>query len=150
MGHVLNEIGNILCTAREEQNLELNDIARILKIRRIYLEGLEKGDVSEIPGNVYIMGYLKEYATFLKLDVEEIILCYKQDEKFDENAREEEVEFDEPGIRRWAKIFMAFPIIAGTTLGAMHPKSEDYTHKPNKPYTINNQTFNIQNLSDKK
>lgn len=144
MGQMIEKVGHILKEARLQKHLELRDIAQILKIRRVYLEALEKGDITEIPGEVYIFGYLKEYAGFLDLDVDEVVYCYKQDDQFATYHDECHTDhYDETGIRRLVRIFMTFPIIAGTTIGAFHTKQPDYNLKADKPYTIHNQSFTL-------
>jgi cytoskeleton protein RodZ len=44
----------------------------MLRIRSSYLEALEGGRLSNLPGNVYAVGFLRTYATALGLDVEEV------------------------------------------------------------------------------
>jgi cytoskeletal protein RodZ len=66
----LQNIGKILKETRENRSLNLSDIADILKIRRKYLESIELGDYSDIPGKAYINGYIKMYAEYLGIPSE--------------------------------------------------------------------------------
>ena len=54
--------------ARIATKLSLDDVSRQLNIRKKYLIALEENNLSAIPGDAYINGYLKLYAKFLKLD----------------------------------------------------------------------------------
>ena len=58
----LKTIGNLLKERRQERNLTLKQISEATKIRSEYLEALEKGDYSVFPSEVYIKGFLKNYA----------------------------------------------------------------------------------------
>lgn len=58
-------IGNELKNEREAKNLRIKDVANILRIRAIYLEYLEKGQIDQLPSGVYVDCYIKSYAEFL-------------------------------------------------------------------------------------
>jgi transcriptional regulator with XRE-family HTH domain len=73
-----SEIGNVLRTAREDRHLSLPDVARMLHIRARYLEALEKGDFTELPGLPYAKGYIQAYAVFLELDKDEIMRRFER------------------------------------------------------------------------
>lgn len=73
----LNEIGERLRQRREELGLSLRDAQTATKIRWRYLEALEQGDDSVIPGYVYAKGFLRTYAEYLGLDGWELVEAYK-------------------------------------------------------------------------
>lgn len=60
-----------LRNAREQAGIAIEDVAKKLKIRRQYLIALEENKLSEIPGDVYAQGYLKMYASYLGIDLNE-------------------------------------------------------------------------------
>lgn len=64
----LSRVGGELRAARLARREDLYDIADVLRIRPIYLEGLEAGDISGMPGRPYALGFLKSYADYLGLD----------------------------------------------------------------------------------
>lgn len=72
------EIGPFLEEARERQGLSLKEVEQSTKIRCRYLEGLESENPSELPGKSYIQGFLRSYAEFLDLDVEELSQRFKR------------------------------------------------------------------------
>ena len=51
------------------------------KIRTAYLEAIEAGDQSALPDEVYVRGFLRIYAKVLKIDPDEIIRLYDQDDQ---------------------------------------------------------------------
>jgi cytoskeleton protein RodZ len=64
----LDRIGRELRTARLTRGEDLHDVADILRIRPLYLQALEQGDLGPIPGRPYAFGFLKSYADYLGLD----------------------------------------------------------------------------------
>ncbi|UFU01100.1 DUF4115 domain-containing protein [Radiobacillus kanasensis] len=64
------EIGAKLKEAREAKNLSLDDIQKVTKIQTRYLQAIEKGNFSAMPGSFYVRAFVKEYATAVGLDAE--------------------------------------------------------------------------------
>jgi Helix-turn-helix domain len=62
------EIGNSLREARERQGLGYPEIELATKIRAKYIRALEEEDFTSIPGDAYILGFLRTYAEYLGLD----------------------------------------------------------------------------------
>lgn len=69
--------GADLRAARERLGWPLADAAATLRIRRVYLDALEDGDLSQLPGNAYALGFLRSYACALGLDPEEMLRRFK-------------------------------------------------------------------------
>ena len=62
---------------RISSGLEIDDISRATCITARYLKALEEGDFSEIPGDIYTRGYIKEYAKYLGVSFSEAIKEYE-------------------------------------------------------------------------
>lgn len=73
------KLGEQLKKAREFTGYNLTEVGEYLKIRPLYLKALEDEDFDKIPGSVYVVGFIRTYADFLKLDSEELIRLYKRD-----------------------------------------------------------------------
>ncbi|MBN2002611.1 MAG: helix-turn-helix domain-containing protein [Anaerolineae bacterium] len=69
-------LGLWLRRARENQQLSLPDVEKALRIRRRYLQALEVGDYTALPGEIQARGFLRNYARFLHLPVEEALARY--------------------------------------------------------------------------
>ncbi|HMR31772.1 MAG TPA: DUF4115 domain-containing protein [Geminicoccaceae bacterium] len=69
----LVRIGGELRAARLARREDLYDIADVLRIRPVYLEGLESGDIGVMPGRPYALGFLKSYADYLGLDGQALV-----------------------------------------------------------------------------
>ena len=72
-------LGDTLRKAREEKGLSLHDIEKGTSIRTQYIDAIERGDFSALPGDVYAKGFVRNYATFLKLDAAECLRQYKSE-----------------------------------------------------------------------
>ena len=71
-------LGEKLRDAREQRGVDLYRVERDTKIRTKYLAALEAGDFSDLPGDVYTRGFLRNYATYLGLDADEIVEEWRQ------------------------------------------------------------------------
>lgn len=69
---VRSEVGEKLREAREIRGVDLFRVERDTKIRSKYLAALEDGEFAELPGDVYARGFLRNYATYLGLDADEM------------------------------------------------------------------------------
>lgn len=66
------EIGATLRKARQDIGATLDDVEYETKIRKRYLDALEREDYGDLPSAVYARGFLKTYANYLGLDGEEL------------------------------------------------------------------------------
>ncbi|WP_300298888.1 helix-turn-helix domain-containing protein [Ferrovibrio sp.] len=70
-------VGHSLKVVRERRGLALADVSARLRIRRPYLEAIEAGRFAELPGAVYVSGFLRQYAEFLGLNPEQVLKTYQ-------------------------------------------------------------------------
>ena len=75
----VDHVGAFLREARENTGRSVADVAQILRIRRVYLEAIEDGRFDELPGAAYAVGFIRSYATFLRLDVPTIVARFKEE-----------------------------------------------------------------------
>jgi len=66
-----------LLAARERKGVDLYRAERDTKIRARYLAALERGDWRELPGAVYTKGFLRNYALYLGLDPDDILIQWR-------------------------------------------------------------------------
>ncbi len=67
------EIGAKLQQAREAKGLSKEQVLQDLKFNASFLDALEEGRWSAMPGEVYALGFLRQYASLLGLDFSEDI-----------------------------------------------------------------------------
>jgi cytoskeletal protein RodZ len=73
----VESIGERLRTARESRKLSIREIVKETNISPLYIEALEDEDFDKFPSETYIIGFLRSYAEFLKLDANEMIMSYR-------------------------------------------------------------------------
>jgi transcriptional regulator with XRE-family HTH domain len=66
-------LGEYLRDVREAQYLSVEEVTARLHIRAMYLRALEAGNWSELPGQIYGRGYLRQYAEFLGLPTDALM-----------------------------------------------------------------------------
>lgn len=73
----MESIGDRLKQAREAKKLTIKTVALDTNMSPTYIEALEVEDFDKFPGETYIIGFLKTYSEYLKLDPEEMVMLYK-------------------------------------------------------------------------
>jgi cytoskeleton protein RodZ len=77
-GKILSDVGQRLRSQREMLGLSLEDVERQTRLRLHYLQALETGRLEELPSPVQGRGMLKNYAVFIGLDPEAMLLRYAE------------------------------------------------------------------------
>jgi cytoskeleton protein RodZ len=66
-------LGERLRAAREARGASLSDVADQIRIRSVYLTAMEQENWDAIGAPVYVRGFLRTYARYLKLDPEQAV-----------------------------------------------------------------------------
>ena len=69
-------IGLIFKEAREKKGLSLDDVSSALCIASKYLEYIEKNEFDKFYAEIYLLGFMRKFASYLDLDPEEILKLY--------------------------------------------------------------------------
>ncbi len=73
----MGQLGELLKEARQNKGVSLEQVEEEIKIRKKYLQALEEEDFLIMPSEVYVKGFLRNYAIYLGLDPEEVRGLYK-------------------------------------------------------------------------
>ncbi|OHD68390.1 MAG: hypothetical protein A2W19_14325 [Spirochaetes bacterium RBG_16_49_21] len=73
----MESIGEKLRSAREARKITIKDVVKETNISPTYLQALEEEKFDKFPSETYLIGFLRSYAEFLRLDVEAIVQAYK-------------------------------------------------------------------------
>lgn len=73
MSEDLKRVGDIFKAKRMELNLSLKEAENSTSIRSAYLEAIEDGKINDYISGVYALGFIKQYAQFLGLDIDGMI-----------------------------------------------------------------------------
>ena len=72
-------LGETLRAQREKKGITLEQAASDTRIREKFLKALEDSDYQTLPGTVYTKGFLRNYAEYLELDTEELVVQFHQE-----------------------------------------------------------------------
>lgn len=75
----MKRTGEILRQSREKNGLSLHEIGLHIKINYKILKAIEDGDTSKLPAKTFLRGFVRSYATFLKMNVEEIMQVFQEE-----------------------------------------------------------------------
>jgi len=73
----VESIGDKLRLAREAKKLTIKNVSLDTNMSPTYIEALEDEDFEKFPGETYIVGFLKTYSEYLKLNPDEMVALYK-------------------------------------------------------------------------
>ncbi|NWF64572.1 MAG: DUF4115 domain-containing protein [Chloroflexi bacterium] len=73
---IMAEIGAILRERRELISLTIDEVERHTHMRAVFVRALEEGAFEKLPSTVQTRGMLSNYASFLDLDVDAVLLRY--------------------------------------------------------------------------
>jgi cytoskeletal protein RodZ len=82
----MRTVGEILKKARLEKRLALEEIEKILRIRKKYLLALEENAWEKLPALPYIKGFLRNYSAFLDLVPEEMVAIFRRQWRWQEKT----------------------------------------------------------------
>lgn len=92
------EIGDTLRIQRETLGVTIEEAENQTRLRRHHIEALERGDLKQLPSPVQGRGMLKNYAEFLGLDPEPLLLTFA--EALQSQLADRRVERDQNGRPR--------------------------------------------------
>lgn len=111
-----SRVGAELRAARQRLGWTLADVSQSLRIRLPFLEAIEEGRLSDLPGNAYAVGFIRTYATTLGLDATEVARRFRAEAQ-DVN-RKTELAFPAPvpqrGVPAGAVVLLGVVIAAGS------------------------------------
>jgi cytoskeletal protein RodZ len=73
MAEELKRLGETLRSKRKEMNLSLKEVENATSIRSSYLEAIEDGCITNLIAGIYAQGFLKQYASFLGMEVDQLV-----------------------------------------------------------------------------
>ena len=73
----MDSIGAKLRLAREAKKLAIKDVVKDSKISQKYIQALEEENFDKFPSETYLIGFLRAYSEYLKLNPTEMVNAYK-------------------------------------------------------------------------
>ena len=84
-------IGEEIRLERIKQNFDLDKVSKELNISKDILQSIEKDNIPNYLKNVFVIGHIRSYAKFLKLDENELIINYKIQTSYKKNEDEKKI-----------------------------------------------------------
>jgi len=79
-----NKVGEQLRILRESKNISLKTISQKSKIGLSLLQMLEADEYDKLPNKIYVVGFIKTYASILNVDAKPLIEAYESTFKIEE------------------------------------------------------------------
>lgn len=74
----METVGEILLSEREKRGLTVKDVEAATSIRALYISAIENNNFTVIPGEVYLKGFIRNYANYLGLNGQEMVDLYRK------------------------------------------------------------------------
>ena len=126
----MKTVGEILKDEREVKNLSLDEVATATKIKKEFLEAIEKNDFQKILSEVTLRGFIKNYAEFLGLSSKSVLAVFKRDFIREKKA---EVIVSRPGFH-WTPQLTLLLIVSIFVLLLVAYLARQYLSLINTPY----------------
>ncbi len=110
---IFREIGRMLRERRELISLTVDEVERHTRLRAVFVVALEEGAVDRLPSPVQTRGMLANYATFLDLDVDAILLRFADGLQ----ARRREKYAETPRDKIQTEVKASIPLLRGFIAG---------------------------------
>jgi cytoskeletal protein RodZ len=75
------EFGKYLSQQRELRGLSRDEVSRVTKISPSLITALEEGQVERLPSRVFVLNYIRAYASVIGLAPEDAVLRYEEVDK---------------------------------------------------------------------
>ncbi|MBO5137620.1 MAG: helix-turn-helix domain-containing protein [Spirochaetaceae bacterium] len=73
----MESFGNLLKTTREQKGIDIETAAMETSISKNHIEAMESESIDDFPGETYLIGFLRNYSTYLDLNVNQILALYR-------------------------------------------------------------------------
>jgi cytoskeleton protein RodZ len=84
-----NKVGGLFFEKRQSKKLSLEEVSATLNIRKVFLSAIENDNFDLLPGGVYNIGFIKNYAKFLDIDFDLILQKIMSEERKQEEEQKE-------------------------------------------------------------
>lgn len=131
---LIDQIAGKLSAGRQAIGESIDQPARLLKINPKHLRALERGDWQPLPGDVYVIGFLRQYSHYLHINLDlEIEQLKRSDYQLTKPLT-----FPDPPVapsRQWAWIAGGAFLLLFALFNIFRPHSGDQPAMPETPGT---------------
>jgi transcriptional regulator with XRE-family HTH domain len=80
-------LGERLREIRERAGISIEEIATAIKVNKKYLMCIEADNYEDMPSDIYVRGFLKNYSNFLGIEAEDVLKIYKKERGIESNIK---------------------------------------------------------------
>lgn len=80
-------LGERLREIREKAGVSVEEIANAIKVNKKYLKQIELDDYENMPSEIYVRGFLKNYSNFLGIEAKDVIKIYEKERGIENNIK---------------------------------------------------------------
>jgi cytoskeleton protein RodZ len=120
MANSAKNLGKELQSKREQLGYSLKEVAEHTRIRKVYLESMEQGQLDALPGQAYITGFVRVYARHLGLDSDDLLARLNASQEGDpaqlpdsnpDDKAADTPEAQPPSGRSWGAFVLGFVVV---------------------------------------
>ena len=120
MANSAKNLGKELQSKREQLGYSLKEVAEHTRIRKVYLESIEQGQLDALPGQAYITGFVRVYARHLGLDSDDLLARLNASQEGDpaqlpdsnpDDKAADTPEAQPPSGRGWGAFVLGFVVV---------------------------------------
>ena len=142
----MDSFGEFLRRERELRHIELNEISKITKIKKAYLQAIENDTYDELPDIAFVKGFIRAYCNYIGLDSEQTVNYFQQfyEESFNQTVKPQKKSF-RSGLNRQTIIALSAAglVLAGIILVLLHRTSKDRMIREGREQGKNAQEVNF-------
>ncbi|MDO7787464.1 helix-turn-helix domain-containing protein [Desulforamulus aquiferis] len=142
-------IGEALRSARIAKGYSFEHLEEATKIRAKYLEALENEKYDVLPGPIYAKAFLRTYAKYLGLNIDEIMSEYNSGQEDTPVVVENRVSEEATNLtasKRWRYIVAGFAVVALIGINAIYNAgARPEQNKPDVPRVVEGQPGDANN-----
>jgi len=112
-------IGERLKRARRRKKISLDELEEITKIRKRYLEDIERNNFDNLPSPVYARGFLFKYASAVGVDPQEILDLFNQVKTLEMDFSKNPAQPVPPKVVNYPKILITPKLIITLIVGML-------------------------------
>ncbi|HET7629124.1 MAG TPA: RodZ domain-containing protein [Bacillales bacterium] len=136
----MSELGDVLRSTREEKEITLEQLQASTKIQKRYLQAVEDGNYSMLPGNFYARAFIRSYAEAVGLDPRNLFEQFNADipktseqpETLPSRSQRSERRTGSTEPSKWASLFPKL-LVALLVIGVLFAIWAAYQHSTVEP-----------------
>lgn len=109
----METLGQYLKREREFRKITIDEVSKATRVKASFLEALEGDRFAELPGPIFVKGFLRSYTLFIGLHVDEVLLRYQ------DHLQQEAQSDNASGFQKFAEVKpkrRLFPVLVALAL----------------------------------